>query len=183
MLTRREAIRLLGSLSIAPAAFESVVGGGKTPPLAPGAPHSPERLALIEAFEKQSDGLDRMFVARTHDGAWKMPYRLFRPAASDSAPLVVYLHGSGGLGDDNAKQLGLGNVFGTRVWALPGNQKTFPCFVLAPQTDRGWVRYDAAPTADGIAKPVPGLGEGARAALEIIDRLVAELPIDRKSVV
>jgi len=42
----------------------------------------------------------------------------------------MYLHGSGGLGDDNLKQLGLGNIFGTRVWLLPENQKRFPCYVV-----------------------------------------------------
>ena len=68
-----------------------------------------------------------------------MPYRLFRPRETGKAPLILYLHGSGGLGDDNEKQLGLGNVFGTRVWALPENQKRFSCYIVVPQTDRGWV--------------------------------------------
>lgn len=56
--------------------------------------------------------------------------------------MVVYLCGSGGMGDgasvslpDNLKQLGLGNIFGTPVWLLPENQKRFPCYVLVPQTD------------------------------------------------
>ena len=55
-----------------------------------------------------------------------MPYRLFRPVASGKLPLVLYLSGSGGLGDDNLKQIGLGNIFGTRLWLLPGNQQQFP---------------------------------------------------------
>ncbi len=77
-----------------------------------------------------------------------MPYRLFQPEAGGKLPLVVYLHGSGGLGNDNEKQLGLGNIFGTRVWLLPENQKVYPCYVLAPQTDRGWIRYDQAEMAE-----------------------------------
>ncbi|MBK7472794.1 MAG: hypothetical protein IPI73_21435 [Betaproteobacteria bacterium] len=55
-----------------------------------------------------------------------MPYRLFRPATTAKVPLGMYLHGDGGLGGDNEKQLALGNVFGTRVWLLPENQKHFP---------------------------------------------------------
>ena len=86
-----------------------------------------------------------------------MPYRMFTPKAAGRLPLVVYLHGSGGLGTDNERQMGLGNVFGTRVWALPENQKEFPCFVLAPQTDRGWVRYGAPSAGDSVARVVPGV--------------------------
>ena len=84
---------------------------------------SPQRIALIEAFQRQSEGLEKKFEARTHKSVWLMPYRLFRPQAAGKLPLVLYLHGSGGLGDDNLKQLGLGNIFGTRVWLLPANQK------------------------------------------------------------
>jgi predicted peptidase len=108
-----------------------------------------------------------------------MPYRLFRPATTEKVPLVLYLHGSGGLGDDNQKQMGLGNIFGTRVWALPENQKNFPCYVVVPQTDRGWVRYTPPDDkADTVAKMIPGLGDGARLALEIVDALHREFSID-----
>ncbi len=96
-------------------------------------------------------------------------------------PLVLYLHGSGGLGTDNAKQLALGNVFGTRVWALPEHQTRFPCYVLAPQTDRGWARYDAPPDG-GAAQVVPGLGDGAKLAVEIIDTLRREFAVDERRI-
>jgi predicted peptidase len=108
-----------------------------------------------------------------------MPYRLFKPAASGKLPLVLYLHGSGGQGDDNQKQLGLGNVFGTRVWLLPENQKKYPCYVVVPQTDRGWIRYDF--TKDPAAK-IPGFGDGARVALEIVDSLCREFAIDERRI-
>ena len=138
MMTRREAVRLLSSasagawfaasqiglnFSIAPSACAAK--DDPTPPLAPGAPASPERVALIDAFKKKSEGLQEKFEARTHKNDWAMPYRLFRPEASGKVPLVVYLHGSGGLGDDNLKQLAFGNIFGTRVWLLAGESKTF----------------------------------------------------------
>ena len=128
---------------------------------------SPERLAAIEAFKKQSDGLEKKFEARSYKSDWTMPYRLFRPATENRVPLVLYLHGSGGLGDDNLKQLGLGNVFGTRIWLLPENQEHHPCFVLVPQTDRGWARYDLSQPSAGPAKMISGLGDGARVALEM----------------
>jgi len=143
---------------------------------------SPERKALIDEFRNQSEGLDKKFEARTHKSDWAMPYRLFRPEAAGKVPLMMYLHGSGGLGDDNEMQLGLGNIFGTRVWLFPENQKRFPCYVVIPQTDRGWVRYDPAAMTNGTAKAIPGLGDGARLALEIVDGLRREFAIDDRHI-
>ena len=188
MITRRQVLRTLASASAGMcftaagfdlAVFPSAGAANKdaTPTLAPGAPNSPERVALIETFKRNSEGLQDKYEARTHKSDWVMPYRLFRPNTGKRAPLVLYLHGSGGLGDDNLKQLGLGNIFGTRLWLLPENQKRFPCYVVVPQTDRGWVRYDLSQNQE--AKIIPGLGDGAKLALEIVDSLCREFPIDR----
>ncbi|MEO7962433.1 MAG: PHB depolymerase family esterase [Gemmatimonadaceae bacterium] len=197
MTTRREAISLLGSISIgsllaAPktAAAWSILPQSNAPPsqgdlvpaLASGAPMSPERLALIKTFQQASHGIDEKFEARSYKSDWMMPYRLFLPNATGKLPLVLYLHGSGGLGNDNAKQMGLGNIFGTRVWALPENQKSFPCYVLAPQTDRGWMRYAEPSAGDSVARLAPGLGDGARVAFEIVDALRKEFDIDERRI-
>jgi predicted peptidase len=152
------------------------------PVLAPGAPASPERRALVDDFRKRSAGIEALFESRSFTSDWTMPYRLFRPAPRTSLPLVVYLHGSGGLGNDNLKQMATGNIFGTRLWALPENQSKFPCYVVAPQTDRGWVRYGDPAPGDSIARVVPGLGEGVRLALGIIDALCKEFPIDKRRI-
>ena len=193
-LTRREAVHLLGvgtagvwfaaaqtglNLSFPPSASAKPVS---TPQLAPGTPMSPERIALITTFEEKSAGLEKQYEARVYKSDLTMPYRLFRPKASGKLPLVLYLHGSGGLGDDNQKQLGLGNVFGTRVWLLPENQKNFPCYVVAPQTDTGWVHYDLSHEAQGVIGLLPGLGDGARLALGIIDALCREFAIDERRI-
>jgi predicted peptidase len=194
-MNRRQAVRLLSSASAATWFAAAQVGlnfvaspkalakpiskDDPTPPLASGVPTSPERTALIEAFKKQSDGLEKKFEARTHKSDWAMPYRLFRPAATGKLPLVMYLHGSGGQGDDNLKQLGLGNIFGTRVWLLPENQKKFPCYVVVPQTDRGWIHYDFSQQP---ANQLPGLGDGSRLALQIIDSLCHEFSIDERRI-
>jgi predicted peptidase len=179
MMTRREALSVLGSMAVG-TLVRPTIQGDSPPPLAPGAPDSPERLALIDAFKAKSGNIPKEFEARTHKSDWTMPYRLFRPNAAGRLPLVVYLHGSGGLGTDNEKQMGLGNIFGTRVWALPENQKEFPCYVVAPQTDRGWVRYGEPSPGDSVARVVPGLGDGARVAFELIEALAKEFPIDRQ---
>lgn len=185
-MTRRDLLVLLGAVPFADgrrlAALPSRVLQEPTPALAPGAPSSAERLALIAAFRAQSGAVAEQFEAHTHRGEWSMPYRLLRPRARGALPLVVFLHGSGGLGSDNEKQLGLGNIFGTRLWALPEIQRRFPCVVLVPQTDRGWVRYGPPAEGDSVARPIPGLGDGARAALELVDRLARDLPIDRRRI-
>lgn len=192
-ISRREAIALLGSLAVAPwdpRRFDAGIGSGApaaprrqdTISLAPGTPTSPERQALIAAFRRDAAGVDERFEAHTLDGEWRMPYRLFRPARSGTLPLVVYLHGSGGLGSDNARQLGSGNMFGTRVWALPANQERFPCFVVAPQTDRGWAKYGDPAPGDSVAQVVDGLGDGNRAALEVIEQVARTHPVDRQRI-
>ena len=119
---------------------------------------SPERLALIDAFKQQAEGLDNKFEPRTHKGDWVMPYRLFRPEATGRLPLVMYLHGSGGLGDDNVKQMGLGNIFGTRVWVLPENQTWFPS--CRRSTNRPRMGARPVPQRAKTAEVVPGLGDG-----------------------
>jgi predicted peptidase len=180
MMTRREAVVRLGAASVgARFALEQAGADASQPPLARGTPASPERMALIDAFRRTSEGLEKKFEARSHTGDFTMPYRLFRPEAPGTLPLVMYLHGSGGLGDDNEKQLGLGNMFGTRVWLLPENQQRFPCYVVAPQTDRGWIKYDFSKRP---SQEMPGLGDGSRLALEIVDRLSREFPIDQRRI-
>lgn len=187
-MTRREAARILASVSLGAwvstrcAHALPIPSDEATPPLAPGSPMSPQRLALIEAFKKKSEGLETKYEACIYKSDWTMPYRLFRPETSGKLPLVVYLHGSGGQGDDNERQLGLGNVFGTRVWLLPENQKAHPCYVLVPQSNRGWVRYDLAKVEKGTYEMIPGPGLGVSLALEIVDALRREFPIDDRRI-
>ena len=195
MITRRKAVRLMGTASAGAWFAATQIGLNlaiepnacaakhiSIPSLAPGAPMSAERISVIEAFKKQSEGLETKFEARSYKSDWTMPYRLFRPATHKRVPLVLYLHGSGGLGDDNLKQLGLGNIFGTRLWLLAGNQKHHPCYVVVPQTDRGWCLYDPTREENGRAKVLPGFGDGARLAAQIVDALLHEFAIDERRI-
>lgn len=65
----------------------------------------------------------------------KLNYRFFEPEKKEGEkyPLVLFLHGSGERGSDNAMQL-LGNE-GALVWASPENQKENPAYILAPQAE------------------------------------------------
>jgi predicted peptidase len=120
-----------------------------------------------------------------------MPYRLFTPARLEPGrtyPLVVFLHGAGGSGTDNVKQLEAGNVYGALVWTLPANQARHPAFVLAPQSNWNWPCTVFDPknppkvAADIKLCPPGALGIGAGLAFEVIDSLLGSLPIDRSRI-
>lgn len=118
------------------------------------------------------------YEARTFDGpdGGKLGYRLLSPKNYDKAqkyPLVVFLHGAGERGDDNAAQL----RHGAPVFAKPENREKFPCFVFAPQCPKeqtwsavkGWT--DPVSYSD---QPKPAL----KLALGAIDSLMKEFSID-----
>jgi predicted peptidase len=158
--------------------------GRSEPRLASGTPYSPERLKLIEAFENKTTGLAHRFEARTLKAAdgWEIPYRLFRPEASGRLPLVLYLHGSGGSGNDNHKQIESSNIFGVFLWAMPETQAKHPCYIVVPQTDRRWLRYEWVSPDHIPRRSVPGFGEGSAAAVEIIKALRSEFAIDERRI-
>ncbi|MBL7133798.1 MAG: dienelactone hydrolase family protein [Phycisphaerae bacterium] len=92
-----------------------------------------------------------------------MPYRLFEPKQKPGTkyPLVIFLHGAGGRGKDNKKQIH-DVIVGPCVWALPANQAKHPCFVLAPQSSGAWAW-------SGRMVPV---------AKSLIDKIVRDNPVD-----
>ncbi len=150
----------------------------------PHAPDSPERAALVQTFWDASEALSERFEAHTHTrGERVMPYRLFIPAVEPGKtyPLVIFLHGAGGRGDDNVKQYTGGNRFGTHIWAMPQNQAKYPCFILAPQTEAAWYAHDGhgGRMAPNPEEPGTGLTAVAATVIEIIDQLTADYPIDR----
>lgn len=82
----------------------------------------------------------KLFTEKTSQGPkGTMKYRLYTPptVAGLKHPVVMFLHGTGGGGRDNKKQLD-DQPFGAGLWALPENQQKFPCIVFAPQTQGGW---------------------------------------------
>lgn len=113
-----------------------------------------------------------------------LSYRLFRPPDYDPKndyPLIVYLHGSSGAGDDNRSQLTGSRRAGVALWISPESQHKYPAFVLAPQADPNlaptWVRqWRASP------RPDPARAEPLELVLEAIDELADELSIDERRV-
>lgn len=67
----------------------------------------------------------------------EMPYRLMSPVEFDANrayPVIVSLHGAGGRGTDNLKQLRGWN----RLLADDARRVEYPCYVVVPQTEALW---------------------------------------------
>jgi predicted peptidase len=94
---------------------------------------------------------ESQFLRKTYAS---MPCRLLVPHNYDAKkryPLLVYLHGGGGIGTDNARQIRGGN--GQVLDLFVRNQKGFPSFILVPQSSgEGWAdRAQLAKILDVIA--------------------------------
>lgn len=112
--------------------------------------------------------------AREYEGpGGKLLYRLYRPKTSDRVPLVLFLHGAGERGDDNAAQLRHG------VKQFLAQQEKYPCVVVAPQCPKGkkWneVDWHAAShlTPEKPSDPFASL-------IPLLEALQKELPVDPK---
>lgn len=112
-----------------------------------------------------------------------LPYRLARPVADSvkpgaGFPLVVVLHGSGERGNDNEKQTR--GVLQPVI--APETRARFPAFVVAPQCplDVKWtgINWQQIPHAPQTPEPT----WAARVVLELIEKLSADLPIDRSRI-
>jgi predicted peptidase len=132
--------------------------------------------APSETIANYGDILDG-FVARKYQSSTglKLPYRLFFPRAAkrdEALPLILYLHGRGGAGMDNRKQISGGNALGTRIWIEAEVQERHPAFVLAPQIPENSTWHS---TGD---KPSPYVA----ALLELLHELRSEVRIDPRRV-
>lgn len=72
--------------------------------------------------------------------------------------MIVWLHGAGGVGTDNLRQISGDQVPGTRLWTTPKNVARHPAFLVAPQSTGRWFSLSIVP--------------------DLIEALQAEFPID-----
>jgi predicted peptidase len=119
------------------------------------------------------------FSARVYTaGGVTMRYRLFVPEGLDPQkqyPLVVWLHGAGGIGVDNFRQLADDQVPGSQTWTEPANEMKHPAFVLAPQSSVGW-------RAQPQSRRPNSLGPPLRTVVAILDVLSRQYRIDQKRI-
>ena len=106
-----------------------------------------------------------------------LPYRLFVPPGLPGvAPLIVWLHATGGRGKDNLRQLGpeLEVLVSDRV------QAAGPAFVLAPQCPEGekWANQGASFPLRPYDLAAAPEGAAARATVALVADLVGRYPVD-----
>jgi predicted peptidase len=146
-------------------------------------------LVLLSGCRQKPDAPDKtaLLLAQTlkpaiyhRDGLpYALPYRLFVPqgyTAKKRYPLVVYLHGAGGRGDDNVRHLSddVAELISERVQALG------EFFVLAPQCPLGdeWVnRHDSVPFHNYDQSKVPE-SPASLMTFEVIEQLKASYSIE-----
>lgn len=132
--------------------------------------------APLASFASDNATLDG-FIAREYQSGTgvRLPYRLYIPATAkhdQELPLILYLHGSGGAGTDNRKQISGGNAQGTHIWIEPAVQERHPAFVLAPQIPETSTWHSPSD------EPLPHVA----ALFELLDELRSELRIDTRRV-
>lgn len=107
---------------------------------------------VLAANRQQAQSWIELYEPHTYK---QMPYRLMKPIACDLAknyPVIVSLHGAGGKGTDNCKQL--------KVWNKQLTEKQrridYPCYVLAPQSNNLWNQTHLKKIKD-IIKDLPSV--------------------------
>ena len=91
-------------------------------------------LLLLSCPANASERWDALYEPQVFEG---MPCRVMKPLGLDSKksyPVIVSLHGAGGKGMNNDKQLKDWN----RQLAEKQRRKAFPCYVVAPQAAGLW---------------------------------------------
>lgn len=118
-------------------------------------------MACVPLRGMSQDSIDG-FVARVYNqGGVTVRYRLFIPPKSKKSkryPLILWLHGAGGSGTDNLRQIQGDQVPGTHLWTTPENVAHHPAFVVVPQSEGRWFELQSV--------------------LDVIANLKAEFPID-----
>lgn len=126
-----------------------------------------------------SVALTELMEARLYEtDALTLPYRLYVPddySATKEYPLILFLHGAGERGNDNALQLK--NAIG-QMFADP-NSPVYRCIVVAPQcpADSKWVEVadwtQTQYSTDAIAESAP-----LRAVVALLEQLKTEYSVD-----
>src|SRR5262245_30191923 len=124
----------------------------------------------------QSDPVQEM-AAKTYDGpGGKLLYRLYSPkgaSAENKLPLILFLHGAGERGDDNAAQLK------NCMKQFLKTQEKYPAFIVAPQCPKGkkWNEVDWQ-AASHVTPEKPS--DPFATLIPLLDQLKKELPVDLK---
>jgi predicted peptidase len=90
--------------------------------------------SLMASGQTSSEDWQSLYEPYFHQG---MPYRIMKPLdfnSNELYPIIISLHGAGGRGTDNQRQLKIWN----KQLAQEINRKRYPSYVIAPQSDTHW---------------------------------------------
>jgi predicted peptidase len=128
----------------------------------------------ISLFEK------KIFLS----GKDTLNYRILYPEnyrPEKSYPLIVFLHGSGERGNDNALQL----THGGKLFVREDIRKNYPAIVIFPQCpkDSAWSRYrKGAKSNDWIMDASLSASRPALLVKELMDQLLQQKRVDAKRI-
>ena len=126
-------------------------------------------LATATVLGAADDKVDGFVAGVFKSRGGTMPYRLFIPAGYNRGqkyPLVMWLHGAGGAGTDNRRQIAEDQIPGTHAWTTSANQAKHPSFVLVPQSPGVWI--------EDLAR----FGDETRLAIAVLESVKMEFSID-----
>jgi len=166
-------------------------------------------VTVVQAEELQSSRplfsygqLDNMLSRNSFKASngMTMPYRLYVPkniSPHKTYPLLVFLHGRGERGTDNtAKMFAHTGLFnGQNSILSPANRQKYPSIIVVPQcsdlsADQEWAHW----IGNSPQQPFAGLGKdgsyqqhteastSGAAAVELIERLIAQYQVDQQRV-
>lgn len=112
----------------------------------------------------------------TADGQ-KLPYRVLKPAKLEEGkkyPLVLFLHGAGERGDNNAAQL----VHGSTLFTKAEHRIKFPCYAIFPQCPNGkrWVEVNWSDKKPHATPTEPS--DPMRLTRKLLDQFLKDHPVD-----
>lgn len=148
----------------------------KGPPNLPPAVRKPVEVTVIRdgaayTSENSIEPVVEDFQQHKLDGMW---YNLYIPKLEEGKtyPLVLFIHDAGVCGPDPRTTLSQGN--GAVSFADPAWQEKHPCFVLAPQVDKG----PCGPMTDDEFNVTPDFDR----VKNILDHVLDNYPVDRSRV-
>lgn len=133
------------------------------------------------AAEPSTDPL-KLFEPREYvaDDGEKLKYRLLKPAdfnPDKKYPLVVFLHGAGERGADNAAQL----IHGMAEFCTVEHRQQYPCYVLAPQCPKEQKWADVDWSSDTIVYPEK-ISRPLDLTMQVVDEMLADAAVDESRV-
>jgi predicted peptidase len=138
-----------------------------------------QAVIMMVSTTSAADNRERFGKRVYEDGqGGRLPYRLLAPKEvnpGEKYPLVLFFHGAGECGTDNAKQL----VHGMNDFASDEIMETYPAYVVAPQCPEGEQWVDTPWSADAHTmkeKPTDAL----RQSLQLVETLAKEFPVDTR---